>query len=74
MAYYIIETCIGCTACTNRCPTDAIGAVITFAALMYTHDWALYLTAATGLALLWLAWRDGDRVRLVWVNHRAAFR
>ena len=24
MAYYIIETCIGCTACTNRCPTDAI--------------------------------------------------
>jgi len=24
MAYYIIETCIGCTACTSRCPTDAI--------------------------------------------------
>jgi len=24
MAYYIIETCIGCTACINRCPTDAI--------------------------------------------------
>ena len=24
MAYAIIETCIGCTACTNRCPTDAI--------------------------------------------------
>jgi Na+-translocating ferredoxin:NAD+ oxidoreductase subunit B len=24
MAFYIIETCIGCTACTNRCPTDAI--------------------------------------------------
>jgi ferredoxin len=24
MAYFIIETCIGCTACTNRCPTDAI--------------------------------------------------
>jgi Na+-translocating ferredoxin:NAD+ oxidoreductase subunit B len=24
MAYFIIETCIGCTACTNRCPTEAI--------------------------------------------------
>ncbi|MBI3180924.1 MAG: 4Fe-4S binding protein [Myxococcales bacterium] len=24
MAYFIVETCIGCTACTNRCPTDAI--------------------------------------------------
>jgi ferredoxin len=24
MAFAIIETCIGCTACTNRCPTDAI--------------------------------------------------
>jgi len=24
LAYFIIETCIGCTACTNRCPTEAI--------------------------------------------------
>src|SRR5919198_207295 len=24
MAYRIVATCIGCTACTNRCPTDAI--------------------------------------------------
>ena len=24
MAYKIIETCIGCTACTNKCPTGAI--------------------------------------------------
>ena len=24
MAYSIIETCIGCTACTKRCPTNAI--------------------------------------------------
>lgn len=24
MAYVIVETCIGCTACTNRCPTEAI--------------------------------------------------
>jgi len=24
MAFFIVETCIGCTACTNRCPTEAI--------------------------------------------------
>lgn len=24
MAYDILASCIGCTACTNRCPTDAI--------------------------------------------------
>ena len=27
MAYKIIETCIGCTACTKRCPTEAITGV-----------------------------------------------
>jgi electron transport complex protein RnfB len=24
LAFFIVETCVGCTACTNRCPTDAI--------------------------------------------------
>ncbi|GAG51232.1 unnamed protein product, partial [marine sediment metagenome] len=24
MSYKILDTCIGCTACTKRCPTDAI--------------------------------------------------
>src|SRR3972149_7606431 len=27
MAYTIIDTCIGCTACVKRCPTDAISGV-----------------------------------------------
>ena len=27
MSYKILETCIGCTACTKRCPTDAITGV-----------------------------------------------
>jgi len=27
LAYKIIETCIGCTACTKRCPTEAITGV-----------------------------------------------
>jgi Na+-translocating ferredoxin:NAD+ oxidoreductase subunit B len=25
MAYFITENCVGCTACTSRCPTQAIG-------------------------------------------------
>jgi ferredoxin len=24
MAFFITESCVGCTACSNRCPTDAI--------------------------------------------------
>lgn len=27
MAYKINDTCIGCTACTKRCPTDAISGI-----------------------------------------------
>ncbi len=27
MSYKILETCIGCTACTKRCPTDAISGI-----------------------------------------------
>jgi ferredoxin len=27
VSYKILETCIGCTACTKRCPTDAISGV-----------------------------------------------
>ncbi len=27
MSYKILDTCIGCTACTKRCPTEAISGV-----------------------------------------------
>ena len=27
MAYKIVETCIGCTACTKKCPVEAISGV-----------------------------------------------
>ena len=48
-------------------PVDAVGAVVVFAALLYTHDWGIYLTGATWLVLIWLAGRSGDRVRMWWV-------
>ena len=40
---------------------DATGAVICFTALLYTHNWALYLAAATASVLLWRAWAARDR-------------
>ena len=42
-------------ALRDRRPGDASAAVVTYAALVYTHDWGIYLTAATVLVLLWLA-------------------
>src|SRR5215208_3469338 len=35
----------------------AIGFAVSFAAMLYTHNWALFFGAATGLAWLWLLWR-----------------
>ncbi len=46
-------------------PADAVKAAVAFAALMYTHDWAIYLTVATVAVLLFLA--RGDQVRTIWV-------
>jgi hypothetical protein len=45
----------------------AIGFAMAFAAMLYTHNWALFFGAATGLVWLWLLWRaDGaDRRRLL---------
>jgi mannosyltransferase len=40
---------------------DAIGTAVCFALLLYTHDWALYLTAVTGLVVLIRAWQTRDR-------------
>lgn len=40
---------------------DAIGAAVCFAALLYTHDWALYLTGVSALVVLVHAWRTRDR-------------
>lgn len=40
---------------------DAFGAAVCFAALLYTHDWALYLTGVTAVVVLVQAWRSRDR-------------
>ncbi len=54
-------------AVRDRRPADAVGAVITYAALLYTHDWSIYLVGATGLVLLWTTWSRGDRRATGWV-------
>jgi mannosyltransferase len=45
----------------------AIGFAVAFAAMLYTHNWALFFGAATGIAWLVLAWRagPGERRRLL---------
>jgi mannosyltransferase len=40
---------------------DAAGAAVTFAALLYTHDWAIYLAGVTGIVVLVRAWQTRDR-------------
>jgi len=35
----------------------AIGFAVAFAAMLYTHNWALFYGAATGIAWVWLLWR-----------------
>jgi 4-amino-4-deoxy-L-arabinose transferase-like glycosyltransferase len=44
----------------DRSQRDALAAVVAFAALLYTHNWGLYLTVATGLILFGVAWFRGD--------------
>ena len=41
----------------------AIGFAVAFAAMLYTHNWALFLGAATGAAWLGLLWRAGPAER-----------
>jgi hypothetical protein len=45
----------------------AIGFAVAFAAMLYTHNWALFPGAATGAAWLWLLWRaePAERRRLL---------
>ncbi len=38
----------------------ALGAIV--AALLYTHYWAFFLVAVSGLVLLWIAWRGSERL------------
>jgi hypothetical protein len=49
----------------DRSPGVAGVAVVVFAALLYTHNWGIYLTIATGLTLFGTAWWRRDH-RLAW--------
>lgn len=49
----------------DRRPLDALGAVVCFSAVDYTHNWGLYLTAVTGLYCLVRVLKARDS-RLVW--------
>jgi mannosyltransferase len=51
----------------DRRAGDAAGAVGAFAALLYTHDWGIYLTGAVGLVLLLQARARRDRALFAWV-------
>ncbi len=51
----------------DRNAADAAKAVIAYAALMYTHDWGIYLVGATALVLFLVTWRRGDRTASLWV-------
>lgn len=44
-------------------PGNVVAVGVVTAALLYTHYWALYLVAVTGLWLLWTAWRGPEARR-----------
>jgi 4-amino-4-deoxy-L-arabinose transferase-like glycosyltransferase len=54
-------------AVRDRRPGDAVAAVAVNTALLYTHDWGLYLAGATALVLLWWTVSTGDRALTWWV-------
>jgi mannosyltransferase len=53
-------------AARDRRLRDWAAAVAVYATLLYTHDWAIYLAAATGLVLLSAAWSGNDRTLAAW--------
>lgn len=44
-----------------RIRRDALGAVVASAAVIYTHNWGLYVVAVTAAVVLAQAWRSSDR-------------
>jgi hypothetical protein len=47
-------------AARDRSGKDAVWAVLLLAALIYSHNWGLYVVAATAVVLLFVAVRKGD--------------
>jgi hypothetical protein len=63
----IVGVTLAWRAVRDRRRSDALGAVVTYAALLYTHDWGIYLTLVTAAVLLWVARSRGDRALVAWV-------
>ena len=61
-----------CCAFRDRRPGYAAAAIGAFAALLYTHNWGIYLTGGVALVLFGLAWSQRDRTRMAWVASGAA--
>jgi hypothetical protein len=49
-------------AARDRSGRDAVWAVLLLSALVYSHNWGLYIVAATATVLVFVALRKGDRV------------
>lgn len=60
-ALSLVAVTFAVRAVRHRRGADAVGAVLAGAALLYTHNWGLYLVAATVGVVAVRAWRDGDR-------------
>jgi mannosyltransferase len=54
-------------AIRRRSGRDAVWAVVAFTALVYTHNWGLYLLFATAAVLAIRAVRNRDRQELTWI-------
>jgi mannosyltransferase len=54
---------VTCTVRAVQAPTRraVVGAVVAFAALLYTHDWGLYVAVVTAGVVLVRAWQTRDR-------------
>ena len=67
----VLEATVGVTlawrAIRDRRPADGVGAVGAYTALLYTHDWAIYLTVVSAAVLFWVARARGDRMLGRWV-------
>ena len=61
VALTIVGITLAWRAIRERSWRDGAGGVVAFTCLLYTHDWAIYLTAVTALVLFGLAVSRGDR-------------
>jgi mannosyltransferase len=70
---YSLVACLALVAVTlavrgmrNSSARDGVAALVAFALLLYTHDWALYLVVATGVVLAARSLMRRNRTELMW--------